>query len=224
MMHGRQNGIRSSKGIENLFCNLHTLSTDSKPAQLSGGLRRAAVMEKVEALVRDLPTNFPDPVISPEIRECLGKITEFHHSPGRIRDEAINRFTATELMEMASLFDSFEKPPLTDEQRHALICDDDATLVLAGAGSGKTSVITAKAAYLIIQKIRKPSEVLLMAFGNDAAREMSKRITKYCDADIAVQTFHSWPTTLLSRLRVEGHCSPSMPLMRNRSRISFVKF
>ena len=159
-------------------------------------------MEKVEALVRDLPTNFPDPVISPEIRECLGKITEFHHSPGRIRDEAINRFTATELMEMASLFDSFEKPPLTDEQRHALICDDDATLVLAGAGSGKTSVITAKAAYLIIQKIRKPSEVLLMAFGNDAAREMSKRITKYCDADIAVKTFHKLAYDII--VEVEG--------------------
>ncbi len=43
--------------------------------------------------------------------------------------------------------------------------DEDATLLLAGAGSGKTSVIVAKAAYLIHRGIRQPDEILLMAFG-----------------------------------------------------------
>jgi len=49
------------------------------------------------------------------------------------------------------------------------VTDEDAMLVLAGAGSGKTSVITAKAAYPLERGIRTPEEILLMALGKDAA-------------------------------------------------------
>jgi len=49
---------------------------------------------------------------------------------------------------------------LPPEQRTSIIADEDATLVLAGAGSGKTSVITAKAGYLIKSGIRQPEEIL----------------------------------------------------------------
>ncbi|KZX98847.1 hypothetical protein A3747_12710 [Sulfitobacter sp. HI0076] len=66
--------------------------------------------------------------------------------------------------------------PLTPEQRLSVAVDEDATLVLAGAGSGKTSVITAKAAYLVKAEIRKPHELRLLAFAKDAATEMSERI------------------------------------------------
>ncbi|TKT57955.1 hypothetical protein FDR95_12315 [Rhizobiaceae bacterium LC148] len=71
---------------------------------------------------------------------------------------------------MKGFFDTIEKNPLTPEQRLAVVTDEDATLVLAGAGSGKTSVIVAKAAYLVERGIRKPDEILLLAFGKRRRR------------------------------------------------------
>ncbi|MEL7801674.1 UvrD-helicase domain-containing protein [Sulfitobacter pontiacus] len=87
--------------------------------------------------------------------------------------------------------DTIESNPLTPEQRLAVITDEDATLVLAGAGSGKTSVIVAKAAYLIQRDIRPPNEILLMAFGKDAAAEMANRIEERSGAVVDALTFHA---------------------------------
>ncbi|WP_308339891.1 UvrD-helicase domain-containing protein, partial [Thiolapillus sp.] len=97
----------------------------------------------------------------------------------------------TELMHWHDFFDSVESNPLTPEQRLAIVVDEDATLVLAGAGSGKTSVITAKAAYLMKAGIRKPEEILLLAFARGAAQEMSARIEERCGAPVEVKTFHA---------------------------------
>ena len=82
----------------------------------------------------------------------------------------------------------------------------DATLVLAGAGSGKTSVLIAKARYLIEQGIRRPDEVLLLAFGKDAAKEMSDRIGKASTAQVNAKTFHSLAYGIIAE--VEGSVPP----------------
>jgi len=71
------------------------------------------------------------------------------------------------------------------------VVDEDATLVLAGAGSGKTSVITAKAAYLVKAGIRKPEEILLLAFAKNAAAEMSERVAARSGVPIVARTFHA---------------------------------
>lgn len=103
---------------------------------------------------------------------------------------AIMTFIETELVEK-DLFDTIESHSLTAEQRLAVVTDEDATLVLAGAGSGKTSVIVAKAAYLIERGIRPWSEILLLAFGRDAAEEMARRIRQRCGAPVDAMTFHA---------------------------------
>ena len=104
---------------------------------------------------------------TPEIR-MLRKILDFLEGPDRFRTEANAVFVANELSRSQELFDLIEKRPLTEEQRRTVVVDEDRNLVIAAAGSGKTSVIVAKAGWLLRRGYRRPSELLLLAFARDA--------------------------------------------------------
>lgn len=121
----------------------------------------------------------------------VAPIITFAAEPTQTRDIAIARFVDRQLDQWKDFLDTVESMPLTPEQRLSVVVDEDATLVLAGAGSGKTSVITAKAAYLLKADIREPEELLLLAFAKDAATEMSERIQARCGVPIAARTFHA---------------------------------
>jgi hypothetical protein len=58
-------------------------------------------------------------------------------------------------------FDGIEKYPLTQKQREAIITNEDNNLVIAGAGSGKTSVIAARVSYLLEAKLCSPEDIFL---------------------------------------------------------------
>lgn len=147
----------------------------------------------------------PEAAIGAEQQAKLAAIKMFYQNPQKIRDTAIEQFIAGELEQMTTFFDTIESNPLTPEQRLAVVTDEDATLVLAAAGSGKTSVIVAKAAYLIERKIRAPDEILLMCFARDAATEMTERINERCGAPVDSRTFHSLAHTIIAQ--VEGNAS-----------------
>lgn len=70
----------------------------------------------------------------------------------------------------------YHREQATDARTAPVVVDEDATLVLAGAGAGKTSVITAKTAYLVKAGIRQPEEILLPALAKHAAEDMSERV------------------------------------------------
>ncbi|WP_438883249.1 UvrD-helicase domain-containing protein, partial [Bacillus cereus group sp. Bce013] len=74
------------------------------------------------------------------------------------------------------LFSQLESSPLNVSQQQAVLINDDHNLVLAGAGSGKTSVLTARVAYLLQSHLAQADELLLVAFGKDAANEMDQRL------------------------------------------------
>ena len=83
---------------------------------------------------------------------------------------------------------------LNDKQYEAVISTEGPCLVIAGAGSGKTKVLTHKIAYLIGEKGAKPWDILAITFTNKAANEMKERIASLVgdDAkDIWMGTFHS---------------------------------
>ena len=127
--------------------------------------------------------------------QMLRDILEFLEAPGVARTKANEAFVVNELVRSRDLFDRIEARPLTDEQRRAVVIDERRNLVVAAAGSGKTSVIVAKAAWLVRKRYRKPSELLLLAFARDARAEMEERMDRRLGAaiarDVTVRTFHS---------------------------------
>ena len=83
---------------------------------------------------------------------------------------------------------------LNDKQKEAVEWPDGPILVLAGAGSGKTRVLTTKLAYLVNEKSINPYNILAITFTNKAAKEMKERAFKMLGSDaykMQISTFHS---------------------------------
>jgi ATP-dependent DNA helicase UvrD/PcrA len=88
---------------------------------------------------------------------------------------------------------------LNPEQRSAVEHGDGALLVLAGAGSGKTRVLTHRIAHLLGTGRARADEIVAVTFTNKAAREMRHRLAATADRDLWVGTFHSICSRLLRR-------------------------
>ncbi|HWB29006.1 MAG TPA: UvrD-helicase domain-containing protein, partial [Vicinamibacterales bacterium] len=91
---------------------------------------------------------------------------------------------------------------LNPAQRDAVLHTEGPLLILAGAGSGKTRVITYRMAYIIAAQLAQPGEVLAVTFTNKAAEEMRERIERVLEGDcrqIWLSTFHSLCARLLRR-------------------------
>ena len=91
---------------------------------------------------------------------------------------------------------------LNEKQRSAVTHTEGPTLVLAGAGSGKTRTITCKIAHLIECGISKPEQILAVTFTNKAANEMRSRVAQLSAQFITpplVCTFHSFAVQVLRR-------------------------
>ncbi len=159
-------------------------------------------MEDARALDASLLSKLQAEAIGVEANKRIALVRHFVNHARSDRAKGIAAFVAAELGRWEDFFDTIESKPLTQEQRLSVVVDEDATLVLAGAGSGKTSVITAKAAYLVKAGIRKPEEILLLAFAKNAAEEMSERVEARSGVPIVARTFHAIAYDIIGR--VEG--------------------
>lgn len=91
---------------------------------------------------------------------------------------------------------------LNNMQQQAVLTTDGPLLVLAGAGSGKTTVLTRRIAYILSQHKARPWEILAITFTNKAAKEMQDRITALVPesaGDMWIKTFHSACLRILRR-------------------------
>ncbi|WP_440053426.1 UvrD-helicase domain-containing protein [Pseudoalteromonas sp. T1lg65] len=100
-----------------------------------------------------------------------------------------------------AFFSTIEANPLTRAQQQACVIQDDRQLLLAGAGTGKTSVIKAKVAYLLHRKHAHAQDILMLAYGNQAAQEMQQRCESV-STELSCSTFHSLGMRIISA--VEG--------------------
>ena len=119
------------------------------------------------------------------------KILKFYTNYEKLINNCNDTFIKSELKKFKPLFDRIETHPLSLAQRKSIVTDEDSTLVVAGAGTGKTSTVVGKVSYLIKKKEIISDEILALAYGKDAAKEMRERVKEKTGEDIEIRTFHS---------------------------------
>ena len=106
------------------------------------------------------------------------------------------------LLKHKQLFDSLFSHPLTQEQRLCIVDDSYRTLVIASAGSGKTTTLLGKYVFLIREELASPREILVLAFNKSIEQELREKIKKLVPGvgRPEVYTFHGFGLELLKRV------------------------
>src|SRR2546422_659751 len=115
---------------------------------------------------------------------------------------------------------------LNDEQRRAVTHDAGPLLIIAGAGTGKTTVITRRIAWLIAQRKARPEEILALTFTDKAAAEMEERVdtlAPYGYADVEISTFHAFGDRLLREHALEVGLQPDFRILNRAEQIIFFR-
>ena len=95
--------------------------------------------------------------------------------------------------------DTGENIKLDEEQKKVVLDDSKNIIVVAGAGAGKTTVITAKVKYLIEKKNINPKDILIISFTNKATNELKDRINNVFKLDVDISTFHSFAFKIIRK-------------------------
>ncbi|WP_143483598.1 UvrD-helicase domain-containing protein [Propionicimonas paludicola] len=160
--------------------------------------------EELERLGR-LPI---EDLTTPEERDALALLAR---DPIAAIQTANERILHGELTAEAAFFAGIESQPLTPEQALAVVAFDSRVRVIAAAGSGKTSVMVARAAYAQERGFVAPDRILMLAFNKDAASELRARVASRLAArelpagGIQATTFHSFGRALI------GHATGRKP-------------
>jgi DNA helicase-2/ATP-dependent DNA helicase PcrA len=115
---------------------------------------------------------------------------------------------------------------LNPEQRKAVTHGEGPMLVVAGAGTGKTQVITRRIAWLIATRRAKPSEILALTFTDKAAAEMQVRVDQlvpYGFADAAISTFHAFGDRMIREFSLELGRAPDARVLSRPEVVVFLR-
>src|SRR5215813_11364017 len=115
---------------------------------------------------------------------------------------------------------------LNDAQREAVTHDAGPLLIVAGAGTGKTTVITRRIAWLIAQRRARPEEILALTFTDKAAAEMEERVDQlvpYGYADVEIATFHAFGDALLRGHSLEIGLKNDFSVLSRAEQVIFLR-
>ena len=115
---------------------------------------------------------------------------------------------------------------LNTPQADAVTHETGPLLIIAGAGTGKTTVITRRIAYLISTRRARPSEILALTFTDKAAAEMEERVdtlVPYGYADVQIATFHAFGDRLIKENALELGLTPDFRVLTRAEQIIFLR-
>jgi len=115
---------------------------------------------------------------------------------------------------------------LSDTQRQAVLHGDGPLLIVAGAGTGKTTVLTRRIAHLIASKRARPEQILALTFTEKAAVEMAERVDQlipYGYAETWIGTFHAFGDRVLRESALEVGLSPEFRVLTRPEQIIFLR-
>ena len=195
--------------------------------------RRWITFEQQDAVIKSRPRVEPSPSelktllqdldvrsgMSPqEVQECEQRLAGWavwhEHNPSQIWDSFNQQHVKRELVACKELFDRVESMPLSEEQARAVLCFDNRVLVVASAGSGKTSTMVAKAAYAIHRGFVEPDRIVMLAFNKQAAIELKERAAKSFERagiepmPVQASTFHALGLSIIGKATGE---KPDIP-------------
>ncbi len=115
-----------------------------------------------------------------------------------------SNYVERKLVELKDYFDTILKDidpdiRLDEEQRRAVITDDNYCLLVAGAGAGKTTTMAAKVKYLVEKQGVKPEEIIVISYTNKAINELKERINSGLKIPAKICTFHTFAFEIVKR-------------------------
>lgn len=175
-----------------------------------------SLIKSFEDIFNDLNTMSKNHVLNHYCRKnkiqlsfALKQLEKFNKSQLLVEQKNI-KFISCKLISEKTYLDNIlkESDPnisLDEEQRRVVLTDDDRTLVVAGAGSGKTTTIVAKVKYLVDKKGIDPEDILIVSFTREATNELKIRIQKKLKINAKISTFHSIGNDLISDKNTKRH-------------------
>lgn len=138
-----------------------------------------------------------------KVKDVLDTIDQYSHIESLV-DAANEQFVNSKMVSEKEYLDTIlqacdPKILLDSDQRKVVLSDEDYTLVIAGAGAGKTTTVAAKVKYLVEKQNVDPKQILVISFTNKAVNELKQRIVGELHIDCPIATFHSTGNAILRK-------------------------
>ena len=156
---------------------------------------------------------FPEHRLQGNLKTQIEMLMSLLRGRSKEIEQRNDAFVLEEMRTHKVFFDTVEKTPLTDEQRRAAIVMEDRNLLVAAAGSGKTSTVVGKVGYALLRGFVTPEQVLVLAFNNHAAQELEERINArlpeiLAGKSVKVKTFHALGLEIIADVE---NAKPTVP-------------
>ncbi|MGI9558801.1 MAG: UvrD-helicase domain-containing protein [Thermodesulfobacteriota bacterium] len=187
----------------NVFLSLFE-ETQKQVANLANGeyLNKAKVERYLSANQRDRLMDFDHSLADFDILDkplkCEYTTARSVHEGNNFVDKYNEEFIQKRLAETEEFFNG---RGLTDSQRLAVVRDEDANLINASAGSGKTRTILAKVSYLLEYGLAKPEEILIVAYNKKVQEEIIKKIKNTVHHSVPVYTLHAFGLQIMNEVK-----------------------
>jgi DNA helicase-4 len=147
-------------------------------------------------------------VIGLSFQNSLSTIINVYDNGERLLKQRNQEYVEAEIQKVQQ-FENIEGRTLSEEQKRAIVVDEANNLIVAGAGTGKTTALLGKAFYIVSKGLAKPEEVLIIAFNTSIVEENREKVNHKKGIKFPVRTYHSLGYEIIGQVQGER---PSVPL------------